>query len=712
MSLLDKVMGKAKQAAGPIGQIVPMGQDNEGIIVLSKQERGTLLGKLEKLNQNGIRRLRAKLVKWTMIRNYLGGTDHATDRGTRITAAQRLLGHTSDTGNVDEEPYVNNVMLRIHMSNMQRLGRFMPEIDVDPNENTLEDKKASKKCKIFLTDLLDRQKYKSRLRRKMDRTIATAGSCYLKVTMDPYSGQGESLPKLDEFGKQIGWEDDPEYEGEVVLGAPHPKNIVLPAHAVDLDDADWLIENNIRTTEYVLRRYHETVSPEMINTKDIEWWRLGNEAGRDDKEGVKDDNLCFVKEIWHRRSIEFPRGAHVIWCGSHILKCTTLDDFYPDLPYYKAEFIYDDEDPDGDTPYWHMIPMQNALNKVEADVKRHTIMMCKPKWQMHAETTLSDPDGITNETAQILRWTGTQSPGIITAPELPETVFTWRNMLQDEMMSLGAAHDIAPKPGRSGTAIAYEQEQDDTTLAPTIWSMGVMHEDALSFAAKLCSQYYLKPRRFGMRGKDGRLQSAVFSGEDLKGNFKVHVNMQSGLPANKIARQQLIVQLVNQQIITPQQAQQFFEFGQLDEATHRIVVMFEAAQRIVENMEDGNPYLQMPAMPFHDYPVVMNELRTAMQSDYFDWPPEIQQQFQDAMLDVMKKMQPAVPPPMPGAPGANGPGKPGLQPPAQPPVVPPGVPGMQGQGPGQQPLGPPTGLFEIPGMGEEPRPAPQLKAGV
>jgi hypothetical protein len=683
--------------------------DAEGGIELSKREREMVLSKLNKHNDMGIRRLRSKLVKWTIIRNYLAGTHHGQmgTGNTFVTAAQRLIGNSTDTGNVDNEPYINPVLLRIHMSNMQRLGRFQPDIDVDPDDNSLENKKGARRCKIFLNDLMDRSKYKAKLRRKMDRNIATTGCTYLKVTMDPNAGQGLSKPKLDEFGKRIGWDDDDEYEGQVVLDVLHPKNIILPAHAVDIADSDYIHENNVRTIEYVLRRYNKTVKPEMVSTRDVEWWRLGNESGRDEKEGTRDDNLCIVKEAWYRRCIEFPLGLHVIWCGKEILKSTTLDDFYPDLPYFKAEFIYDDEDPDGDTPYWHMIPAQNALNQVEADVKRHSIMMCKPKWQQHAETVISDPDGITNETAQILRWTGPEAPGIITAPELPETVFTWRNMLVDEMMSMGAAHDIAPKPGRSGTAIAYEQEQDDTTLAPTIWSMGVMHEDAFSFAAKLCSQYYVAPRQFSMKGKDNRLQSDTFCGDDLKGNFKVKVNMQSGLPANKIARQQLIVQLVNQQILTPQQAQQFFEFGQLDEATRRIVVSYDRAQRIIENMEQGGQYAAMKALPFDNFPVLVDQLKIAMQSDFTDWPPEIQQQFQAALLDVMQQMQPPVPPPMPGGlggpPGAPGPGKPGLQPPAKPPMVPPGVPGAQGQGPGQQPG---TALYDLPGMAQEPLTAP------
>ena len=683
--------------------------DGDGEITLSKYEKQILLSKLNKANDAGIRRLRFKITKWSIIANYLDGTHHGDRSGNRVTAAQRLVGGAQgDTGNVDQELYMNPVLLRIHMSNMQRLGRFMPDIDVDPNENTLEDKSGARKCKIFLNDLLDKCKYKAKLRRKIDRIIATTGCVYLKVTMDPNAGQSYSKPKINEFGARIGWEDDPDYEGQIVLSVVHPKNIILPAHNVDPDEADFIIENNIRTVEYALRTYGVTVKSEAINTKDFEWWKLGNEAGRDEKEGIKDDNLCFIKEAWFRRSVEFPLGAHIIWAGNEILKSTTLDDFYPDLPYFKAEFIYKDEDPDGDTPYWHMIPAQNALNQVEADVKRHSIMMCKPKWQQHAETVLSDPDGITNETAQILRWTGETPPGIITAPELPETVFTWRNMLVDEMMSMGAAHDIAPKPGRSGTAIAYEQEQDDTTLAPTIWSLGVMHEDALSFAAKLCSQFYLNPRQFSMKGKDSRLQSAMFCGDDLKGNFKVRINMQSGLPANKIARQQLIVQLVNQQILTAQQAQQFFEFGQLDAATHKIVVMYERAQRIIENMEQGNPYTVMPAMPFDNYPVLMEELKSAMQSDFTEWPPEIQSQFQVAFLDIMQEMQPPVPPMMPGGAPGGLPGKPGLQPPGMTPLAPPGVPGEQGQGPGQQPG---DSLYEIPGMGPTPSPAALASGG-
>lgn len=682
----------------------------EGEIQISKKEKDQLLAWLNKRNDAGCKRLEDKIAKWTLIRNYVQGYNWADKSGQRVTAAARLLGTFSGDNNVDNEPYSNNVMMRIHMSNMQRLGRFMPDIEVDPNSSDLDDKKGARRTRVFLHDLLDKVKYKERLRRKIDRLICMYGSVYMKVTLDPTAGDELVKPVLDEFGKAIGFVDMDGNPGKVSVDVVAAKNIVLPPYVVDIADADWVMENNVRTTDYVLRRYGFTVASEAVDRDSLKWFRLDTDGtSREDsmaEAAVKDEDLCIVKEAWIRRCEEFPLGGHVIWCGREVLRATTLDDHYYDLPYFKAEFIYDDEDPDGDTPYWFMIPMQDALNNIEANIRRHCIMMTKPKWQQHTETILQDPDGITNETAQVLKWTGTVPPGIIQGADLPQTVFAWRDMVLGEMMSLGAAHDIIrPKQPRSGTAIAYEQEQDDTMLAPTIWSMGVMHEGALSFAARICSQYYDEPEQFSMRDPRGRMTHQYFSGKDLNGNFKVRVNMQSGLPSNKIARQQLIVQLKNQQIITAEDAKQFFEFGQESEAIRAAVASIERAEAIIENMEDGNPYAAMPAETFDNLEILRQQLQIAMQENWNGWDPIIKQEFRQAWDDVLSRLAP----PMPMVPGPGG--KPPLDPGAQPQAAPPGVP-TSSQSPANQPERPvggdQTDLYNIPGMegGEAPAPQP------
>ncbi len=689
--------------SGQIGSIT-----SDGEIVLSKKEKSVLLNWLNTRNKRGMEHLKTKILKWGLIRQYVHGFDWADQKGNPATASMRLMQGAAGqvSGNVDNEPYVNNVMMRIHMSNMQRLGRFMPNIDVIPEDNSIENKNGARNGKIFLNDLMEKSRYKEKIKRKLDRIIAIYGSVYLKVLWDPYSAQMKAKPILDEFGKMVGMEPASE-EGEdgcVVLDVVAPKNVVVPPYCTDIDDADWLIENNVRTTEYVLRRYNASVKAEPISEIDAKWFRLAGVEGRDEENGESRSNdMCVVKEAWVERCEEFPLGAHVIWVGSdenaEVVKSTTKDDFYDGKCYFKSEFIYDDEDIDGETPYWFMIPMQDALNRVESDIRRHEIMMCKPKWQQHAETILTDPDGITNETAQVLKWTGTHAPGIIDAPELPKTVFQWRDMVLGEMMSLGSAHDIIrPDQPRSGTAIAYEQEQDDTTLAPTIESMGAMHEGAFSFALKLKSQYVHSERKYSMRTPRGMVISKSFDGGGLRGNFKVKVNMQSGLPSNKIARQQLIVQLVNQQIITAQQAQRFFEFGEVDEALQNQLVFYERAQKLVEFLENGGLYEQMVAQTFDKHELMIEQLDVASAEKYEDWTPQIRIEFQKARMGHIAMMLP--PPGMAPAPGGGG-AMQRMDPGGEMPMAPPGVPGSP-QGPGQQPAraggADQSNLYSIPGM--------------
>lgn len=682
-----------------------------GKIELDKKERGILLSKLNKWNEDGLERIKFKLKKWSLIRSYIHGNDWGErgSAGNRRTAAQRLVGGYGTSGNPDEEPYTNNVMMRIHMSNMQRIGRYQPKIEVEPKNSDLNNKQAARFGEAYLYELLEKQKYKSRLRRKIDRLISLTGAVYMKVMVDPTAGENKVKPNLDSFGKVESWESNEADQCGVILDVLAPKNLVLPPYCTDITEADYAIENNVRTTDYVLRKYGVSVKSQDISAEDALWWRSGqgDDRSADTPVAEKKEGLCIVKEAFVMRGEEFPLGAHVIWSGDGkddvIIKSTVLDDFYPGLPYFKAEFIYDDEDIDGETPYWFMIPMQNALNRVESDIRSHSIMMCKPKWQQHTETILQNPDGITNKTAQVLKWTGTHAPGIISGADLPQTVFTWRDMVLGEMMSIGAAHDIVrPKQPRSGTAIAYEQEQDDTTLAPTIESIGVMHEEAFSFALKLRSdpQYFPEALEHSYRSGKGLVVSKTFDGGQLNGNFKVRVNMQSGLPSNKIARQQLVVQLKNQGIITADVAQRYFEFGEADEALQKTLVAYERAQKLVEFLKAGGQYADMPAMEFDDHVVTVQELKAAMQECWEEEQPHVKEQLLLAYRAHVQALIPAVAPVIPGM------KRPAEGAPNEMPTAPPGM-RDSGQEPGQQPRKPEgsgESLYSIPGM-EEPVPA-------
>lgn len=682
--------------AKPLGQL-----NSENDIVFSKEEEKQLLAMLKKRFNSGQKQIEFKAKKWSLIRNYVHGYHYADGENKRSSIVDRM---NYNDGNVDDEYYQNNVMMRIHMSNMTRMDRFNPVVDVEPRDNSYKHKRGARLGQMAIYDLLDKIRYHSKIKKKTNRTICMYGSAWWKTTLDPKAGEHNANPMVDEFGVQSA--EDLGCEGRVRIDVIAPKNIITPQSVADPDELDWLIEFKVRTTDYVLRQYGVTVKSESVKL-DSEWWGTEHK-NRMEKE--EEDDLCTLKEMWIAESEDFPAGAIITWVGEKILRSTTLYDFYPEIPYKVAQFIYDDEDINGETPYYFMLPSQAALNQVESNIKRHETMMCKPKWQQHVETVLTDPDGITNETAQVLKWSGTQPPGIINAPELPQTVFTWRDMLIGEMMSTGAAHDIVrPSQPRSGTAIAYEQEQDDTVMAPTIEAIRAMEEESFSLALKLISQYYTDPRNFSMRDGNSVMYSANFSGTDLEGNFNVRVTLQSGLPANKIARQQLIVQLVNNQIITPETAREFFEFGKLDPMLRRATVSLERAERLIMQLED--PLLiqvagvqEMAPQMFENFIVMAQQLTLAMEEKWESYDPETQQKFMDRynwyknqiIQEQMAKMAPQ------GMPAA-GPGRAqaeGAAAPIAPPTMSDSMQPPESQPPRETVL---EGgdLFNIPGMEEQ-----------
>jgi hypothetical protein len=102
-----------------------------------------------------------------------------------------------------------------------------------------------------------------------------------------------------------------------------------------------------------------------------------------------------------------------------------------------------------------------------------------------------------------------------------------------------------PTGVRSGVAVAYLQEEDDTKIAPTVENME--EEIALmgSLTLERFSQYYVLSRILRFYRRDGMFDVLKFKGADLKNNTDVICQAGSAMPRSKAARQQYVLELVS-----------------------------------------------------------------------------------------------------------------------------------------------------------------------
>jgi hypothetical protein len=156
------------------------------------------------------------------------------------------------------------------------------------------------------------------------------------------------------------------------------------------------------------------------------------------------------------------------------------------------------------------------------------------------------------------------------------------------MLMIGYANDIVrPGHARSGNAIAYEQEIDENTMAPMVTSLTDMFQRGLGFALELMARYYKVPRMVKMLDSNAWTIENEFKGDDLFGNFDVRVDLLSGLPANKLAKQQFVMQLFSKGLLEKPLAQKYLELGDAEAALREQAMEAEIVDKTIKTMERG-----------------------------------------------------------------------------------------------------------------------------
>lgn len=533
--------------------------------------------------------------RWWLVERYLEGTQWSSEGQSGVTflsaASNAVLTQNSMEVNVDENVVIDNVMLRVHMTNVARLARYKPQLEIAPNQKDKDNNVAVRRGRVALYDLL----YKNnmvRLQQSFARHLNVMGITFLKVVYDPNGGKQVKWPVLDPetgepamdaYGKPL-FKNKP--EGEVRLFAVNPKNLQFPLNCTSELDADWIQESNVRSVDYVKRTYNATVKAESINAFESERAGLSKSDLKNETDLAGGQN-AIVKERWYRPSVKYPEGAIIVWAGDQLLVCKSLNKWYPDIPYFKASNIFNDESVYADCPAYHLVQHQNELNRTESNVARHVNLVGKPKLLLNRDAGVSDK-AFTTDTGEIVEWAGTVPPSWLLAPPVSPSLYDHIQRSLDRMMMIGYAQDIQRSShSRSGNAIAYEQEIDENTMAPMVASMTDMMERGLGMALQLMARYYKVPRMVKMLDSNAWTIEDDFKGGDLFGNFDVRVNFLAGLPANKLAKQQFVIQMYQKGLLEKPLAQKYLELGEAEDALRDQTMEQDVVDQTIRKMEQG-----------------------------------------------------------------------------------------------------------------------------
>jgi hypothetical protein len=504
-----------------------------------------------------------------------------------------------------------NYIRPIVRTELAKLMKQKPIIGVQPTGNEpdrVNQAKAAEKIRQYLWDKTNMDE----IRKQVLLWALVTGTGIFKVYYDPTAGE-----VIDEEGTRL---------GEVVLSAVSPFEFYPDPYATTIDEMNWCFHVKIRSAEYVAEKYGVEVEPEAINVNQYlegKMFLITDNTSQNIKKGV------VVKEFWQRPTKKYPRGRYVVYVKDKVL-------FAGDNPYEQGmlPFAAFSHIPVpgrfwGDSVVTDLIKPQMNYNKARSQAIEIRNLMSKPKWLVpkgSLETQITSAPGENIEYVPVANL----RPEPIRGIDVPATFWKEFDQIKSEFYDVSGQHEVShaqiPAGIRSGIAIAYLQEQDDTRLTVTAQSYEKALEKVETLKLRLARQFYIEPRVGRIVGENNTVEVFTFMGRDIPEDVDVKVQAGSSLPQSRVAKQEFIISLWEQKIIQdPKVVLKLLEFGDVEGIYDDIDLDTSQAQRENELMKEGK--YEEPE-DFENHEVHIYEHNKFRKTEEYDaLPDEIKQLF-------------------------------------------------------------------------------------
>lgn len=328
----------------------------------------------------------------------------------------------------------------------------------------------------------------------------------------------------------------------------------------------------------------------------------------------------------------FPDGAEIIFSEEDLIDATKYPFAHGQLPVSTMGHI---PLPGSRYPLSTVGQVKDPvleLSKTESQLLENRNLMGNPPWIYYKQHKIEE-DAIQNRPGlhlEINYHPGMPDPHPVEMPEMPTYIQNLPERLERYVQSISGQGETSqgrvPPGARSGVAIAYLQEEDDTKLGPTVLEFEEMIGRVGWQLLSVIAQNYDLPRTVRITKPNGSLETFDFIGSMLEGVEGVSCQAGSALPRSKAAKQQFILDLYSMGVETdPRKVKQMLELGE-GEAEEWEMDM-EQADRENDRMQRGQP---QPVKEWYNHQAHILRHRRFMKSpDYEMLPDQIKQVLED-----------------------------------------------------------------------------------
>jgi hypothetical protein len=328
----------------------------------------------------------------------------------------------------------------------------------------------------------------------------------------------------------------------------------------------------------------------------------------------------------------FPQGSEIIFTDNQFIDATKYPFGHNQLPVSCMGHI---PFPSSDYPLSVVSQIRDPnleLSKTESQMLENRNLMGNPPWVYYKQHGIKE--------GQLVNKPGLQlevdyrpnmpDPHPVDMPEIPAYIQNLPELLEQHIQTIAGQGETSqgrvPAGARSGVAIAYLQEEDDTKLGPTVGEYEEMIERVGWQQLRLIAENYDAPRTARIPRPHALPDVFDFIGSMFAGIAAVQVQAGSALPRSKAAKQQFWLDLFS--MGAEQDPRKLKEQMELGEAEPDEIAKDEMqAERENDLMERGQ---MAPVKDWFNHEVHVRIHRAYMKSvDYEALDPRLQAVFDE-----------------------------------------------------------------------------------
>lgn len=428
---------------------------------------------------------------------------------------------------------------------------------------------------------------------------------------------------------QTGMEYEEQILGNVLVEPGSPFEVLVKEPGVArLADQPEIIRMTLRDLESYRKRYPKFEDKFVPASDDIEAFRYEKQiaqlspTGRNSilKDRSGDRPQVLVYEHFFAPTGDKPEGQYRLIVGDQLVKEESLPFGFHTMenPYPVIEFA--------DTPsvgqFWSpaliecLGDVQKQYNLVLSKVAEHARVAAHPKLlvakQHHLNRNAWTQDG--GEVVEYTAHMNVPPPSQIAPPQVSSDLWQIINLLQNEFDTLMQIWPVS-EGGAGSTNSGYQaqllQEAANTVHGPDLRLHELALEDAFIKIRKMMAQFYQVPRLLAIVGPNYLPDAMEFSGQMVDEFADLKMEVGSGMPELKSARQEFVMKLYNSNLIgdpadpaTRQRAMSLLELGSAQDAFD--FAKLDENQARLENMNVVNQGQIPPAMFWENHQLHYN----------------------------------------------------------------------------------------------------------